>query len=125
VALQGIREDIFTQFARLDDVEGQLGNLNSILNTIIVSFYQDINPNGVIPDNYAYFIQLIADLQANINSINAVSGGIINFLGIQQQLTPLAVHVSQLDDLDSLIQTKLDYIYGKWDVDPNDDILSV
>lgn len=125
VELQGIREDLFTQFQRLDDVEGRVRGINNILNAIISSFYLDIDQNGIVGDNYAFFIQLISDLKANINAINAVTGGIVNFLGIQQQIQPVADHVARLQDLDTLIQTKLDYIYGKWDVDPADDILSI
>jgi hypothetical protein len=125
VALQNIREDLFAQFDRLGDVEARINSINAILNTIITSFYLDIDENGAVPDNLAFFQNLIADLRRNINAINAVAGGIVNFLGIQQALAPVAERVDQLDDIDRLIKTKLDYIYGKWDVDPSDDILSL
>jgi hypothetical protein len=125
VALQNIREDLFAQFDRLGDVEGRINSINAILNTIITSFYLDIDENGFVPDNLTFFQDLIADLRRNINAINAVTGGIVNFLGIQEALAPVAEHVDQLDDLDRLVKTKLDFIYGKWDVDPSDDILSL
>lgn len=125
VELQTIREDLFAQFLRLDDVEGRVRGLNNILNAIISSFYLDIDQNGIVGDNYAFFVQLIADLKTNINSINAVTGGIINYLSIQAQISPVAERVAKLEDLDSLIEDKLNYIYGKWDVNPNDDILSI
>ncbi len=122
--LQVIREDLLGQFARLDDVENRISGLNNILNAIIGSFYLDIDQNGVVGDNYAFFIQLIDDLQQNINAINAVTGGIINFLGIKEQLLPVTEEIAKLNQLDTLIKTKLDYIYGKWDIDIADDILS-
>lgn len=125
VSLQNIREDLFAQFDRLGDVENRVNSINAILNTIITSFYLDIDENGFVPDNFAFFQNLIADLRRNINSVNAVAGGIVNFLGIQQALQPVADHIDRLDDLDRLVKTKLDYVYGKWDIDPSDDILSL
>jgi hypothetical protein len=37
----------------------------------------------------------------------------------------VADHLKKLEDLDLLIQEKLNYVYGKWDVNPEDDILSL
>lgn len=123
--LQNTREDLIAQFNRFDDIEGRLRAINNQINAIIAGFYLDIDQNGVVADNYAFFKQLILDLKANINAINEVSGGIINFLGIQAAVQPVADHLDKIDSIDGLIQTKLDYIYGKWDVDPADDLLAV
>jgi hypothetical protein len=70
-------------------------------------------------------MKLIQDLKSNINSINSVVGGIVNYLNIQALVGPLGERLSQLEDLDILIKEKLNYIYGKWDINPNDDILSL
>lgn len=123
--LVAVREDLLLQFARFDDIEGRLRSLNNQINAIIAGFYLDIDGNGIVGDNYAFFKQLIADLKANINSINSVTGGIINFVNVQAAVQPVADHLARIQDLDDLIQTKLDYIYGKWDVNPADDLISV
>lgn len=123
--LQAIENDLFYQFGRMDGIDARIKSLNSIINTIINSFYLDIDGNGIVPDNFLYFQQLISDLKRNINAINSVSGGIINWLGIQKAVQPVADHLKKLEDLDLLIQEKLNYVYGKWDVNPEDDILSL
>jgi len=123
--LQNTREDLIAQFARFDDIENRIGSINNIINAIIAGFYEDIDGNGIVPDNYAFFKQLILDLQANINAINDVSGGIINFLKVQETVQPVADHLARLQSLNTLIQTKVDYIYGKWDIDPADDLIAV
>jgi hypothetical protein len=123
--LQAIEEDLFYQFGRMDGIDARIKSLNSIINTIINSFYLDIDGNGLVPDNFLYFQQLISDLKRNINAINAVSGGIINWLGVQKAVQPVADRLKQLEDLDLLIHEKLNYIYGKWDVNTEDDILSL
>lgn len=123
--LQGTRADLIGQFARFDDIEARMRTLGNIINAIIAGFYLDIDKNGIVADNYGFFKQLISDLKANINSINTVSGGIINFLGVQEAVQPVADHLARLERLDSLIQDKLAYIYGKWDVDPADDLIVI
>jgi hypothetical protein len=123
--LMTIRADLFAQFGRVDTVEQRLRSMNSVINAIINSFYLDIDENGIVPDNYDFFLTLIADLKRNINSINAVVGGIVNFLNVQSLVGPLADRLAVLEDLDILIREKLNYIYGKWDVNPADDILSL
>jgi nitrogen regulatory protein PII-like uncharacterized protein len=123
--LQGTQADLTLQFARFDDIEARMRSINNIINAIIAGFYLDIDQNGIVGDNYAFFKQLISDLKSNINAINTVSGGIINFLGVQEAVQPVADHLARLDRLDSLIQDKLNYIYGKWDVDPADDLIAV
>ena len=125
LALTSIRTDLFAQFDRVDVVEQRIRSLNSVINSIITSFYLDIDGNGIVPDNYAFFTQLIQDLRSNINSINSLVGGIVNFLNIQALVGPLSERIAQLEDLDILIKEKLNYIYGKWDIDPADDILSL
>lgn len=125
LALMTIRADLFVQFERVDVVEARIRSLNAVINAIISSFYLDIDGNGVVPDNYDFFMKLIQDLKSNINSINAVVGGIVNFLNIQALVGPLGERLAQLEDLDILIKEKLNYIYGKWDINPNDDILSL
>jgi hypothetical protein len=124
-ALNEIREDLIAQFARFDDIEARIRSLGNIINSIIAAFYQDIDDNGIVPDNYAFFNQLISDLKLNLNAINAVTGGIINFLGVQTAVTPVSEHLARLQGLDNLIKDKLNYIYSKWDIDPNDDLLSL
>jgi hypothetical protein len=123
--LLGTREDLVSQFNRFDDIEARMRSISNIINAIIAGFYQDIDQNGIVPDNYAFFKQLILDLKANINAINGVTGGIINYLNVQATVQPVADHLARLESLDSLIQNKLNYIYGKWDVDPADDLLAV
>lgn len=123
--LNDIREDLLAQFARFDDIEARIRSLGNIINAIIAAFYQNIDGNGIVSDNYAFFNQLIADLKLNLNAINAVTGGIINFLGVQNAVSPVAEHLARLQGLDNLIKDKLEYIYGKWDVDPADDVLSL
>lgn len=123
--LQDTREDLIAQFARFDDIEARMRSISNIINAIIAGFYLDIDQNGIVGDNYAFFKQLILDLKSNINAINSVSGGIINFLNVQAAVQPVADHQARLEALDSLIRTKLDYIYGKWDVDPADDLIAV
>jgi hypothetical protein len=123
--LLNTREDLILQFARFDDIEARLRSISNQINAIIAGFYLNIDQNGIVADNYAFFKQLILDLKANINAINEVSGGIINFLGVQEAVQPVADHQAKLESLDSLIQTKLDFIYGKWDVDPADDLIAV
>ena len=125
VALNSVREDLFYQFNRLDGIEFRLKSLNSIINTIINSFYLDIDENGLVPDNLDYFRELIADLKRNINAINSITGEIVNFLGVQKAVQPVADHLKKLEDLDILIREKVNYIYGKWDVNIADDILSL
>lgn len=124
-SLQEIREDLLAQFARFDDIEARIRSLGNVINAIIAAFYQDIDGNGIVPDNYAFFNQLIADLKSNINAINAVTGGIVNFLGVQEAVSPVAEHLARLQGLDTLIKEKLEYIYSKWDIDPDDDVLSL
>lgn len=125
LALQNIREDLFYQFGRLDGIDIRIKSLNAIINSIITSFYLDIDGNGIVPDNYLFFQQLIADLKQNINAINSVTGGIVNWLGVQGAVQPVADRLKQLEDLDLLIKEKVNYIYGKWDVNVADDILSL
>jgi hypothetical protein len=123
--IQGTQADLTLQFARFDDIEARMRAINNQINAIIAGFYLNIDGNGIVSDNYAFFKQLILDLKANINAINSVSGGIVNFLGVQEAVQPVADHLARLDRLDSLIQDKLAYIYGKWDVDPADDLIAV
>ena len=123
--IQGTQADLTLQFARFDDIEARMRVINNQINAIIAGFYLNIDGNGIVGDNYAFFKQLILDLKANINAINSVSGGIVNFLGVQEAVQPVADHLARLDRLDSLIQDKLAYIYGKWDVDPADDLIAV
>jgi len=125
LALNSIRADLFAQFDRVDVIEARIRSMNAVINAIITSFYLDIDGNGSVPDNYAFFSTLIQDLRSNINSINAVVGGIINFMNVQALVGPLATRLSVLEDLDILIKEKLAYIYGKWDINPSDDILSM
>ena len=123
--IQGVENDLTLQFARFDDIEARMRSISNQINAIIAGFYLDIDQNGIVSDNYAFFKQLILDLKQNINAINDVSGGIINFLGVQAAVQPVADHLARLDGLDSLIKNKLDYIYGKWDIDPADDLIAV
>lgn len=125
LALTSIKSDLFAQFDRVDTIEQRLRSMNSVINSIITSFYLDIDQNGIVTDNYDFFMKLIADLKRNINSINAVVGGIVNFLNIQALVGPLSDRLAVLEDLDILIKEKLAYIYGKWDINPDDDILSL
>jgi hypothetical protein len=123
--LLNTKEDLVAQFARFGDIENRLRSISNQINAIIAGFYLDIDQNGVVGDNYTFFKRLITDLKSNINAINDVSGGIINFLGVQAAVQPVADHQARIESLDSLIQTKLDFIYGKWDVDPADDLIAV
>lgn len=123
--IQGTREDLLAQFARLDGIESRVQALNNIIDTIIASFYGDIDENGNVADNLAFFTQLIKDLKDNINSINAVSADIVRYSDVEAKVTPIAERLARLEDLDRLIQAKTDFIYGKWDVNASDDIFSV
>lgn len=123
--LQQTRDDFTDQFQRLADLEGRFNDLNQTIDNIIRTFYQDLDGDGDPLNNVTYFVNLIADLQATIGHAEALSADIIRFDDIQALLAPVGAKLAQLDDLDELIRTKLSYIYGKWDINPADDILSV
>lgn len=123
--LQNTREDLLVQFGRLDDLTIRIRALNSIIDTIIKSFYLQINPDGIVPDNLTFFKQLIKDLASNINSINMVTAQIVRYQDVQAAIIPVATTLDRLDQLDGLIQAKLAYVFGKWDINPLDDIFSL
>jgi hypothetical protein len=122
--LVAIREDLVAQFERLPDLEARWQSLSQVIDTIIRSFYGDIDGNGNVTDNLAFFHQLITDLRENINSINSVTAGIVRYEDVQDAVIPVITKLDQIADVDILIQSKLDHIYGKWDIDPADDIFS-
>jgi hypothetical protein len=122
--LVGIREDLVAQFERLPDLEARWQSLSRIIDTIIRSFYGDIDADGNVPDNLDFFHQLIADLRDNVNSINSVTAGIVRYDDVEAAVIPVVTKLDQIADVDRLIQSKLDFIYGKWDIDPADDIFA-
>lgn len=133
VLLQGLqqiaatREDLFQQFARMDDVERRWQDLNRIINQIVATFYVDLNDDGVADwfGDVEYFRKLIADLKDALSFADGLTAEIIRFRDIQELLNPEIERINQIADLDRLVRYKLAYIYGRWDIDPEDDILSV
>lgn len=121
------REDLFQQFNRLDDVERRWQELNRLINQIVSTFYVDLNEDGVTDwfGDVEYFRKLIADLKNALTFVGELTSQIIRFRDIQELLNPEITRLNQIEDLDRLIRYKLAYIYGRWDIDPQDDILSV
>lgn len=126
-ALQLTRDDLLQQFVRLDDVESRWRALNEIINQIVRSFYLDLNGDGTAEwdGDVDFFVRLIRDLKASLGACEELTAGIIRYRDIQDLLRPEVQRLNQLEDLDRLIREKLRYIYARWDVDPQDDILSV
>jgi len=123
--IQATREDLFVQFGRVSNLESLLDGLSRQIDAIIAAFFLDIDENGVVADNYAFFQRLIQDLVKGLEDLDRLTAQIIRFEEIKALLIPIRGRLGQLEDLDTLIGTKLDYLYGKWDVNPNDDIFSV
>jgi hypothetical protein len=118
-------EDLYTQFNLVGDLTSRIIALNQTINGILAAFNINLGLGGTPTDQYQGFAQLIADLKANLGYAETLSATIIRLSDIQAAIVPVNVAIAQLDDLDSLIQIKLDYIYGKFNVDVNDDILLV
>lgn len=125
--LGGVREDLFQQFGRLDDVERRWRRLNQTINQIVATFYADINEDGATDwdGSVDFFMRLIRDLKSALTSVEELTEQIIRWQDIRSLLTPEVVRINQIADLDRLVRLKLQYIYGRWDVDDQDDILSV
>lgn len=123
--VQETREDLYVQFGRVGALEALLESISRQIDAIIASFYLDIDENGNVADNYDFFAQLIADLKAGLVDLDRLTSSIIRFNDIRALLGPIQERISQIEDLDNLVKEKLDYIYGKWDVNPEDDIISV
>ena len=123
--IQGTREDLFAQFGRVSNLESVLDGLSRQIDAIIASFYLDIDENGNVADNYEFFQRLIQDLVKGLKDLDRLTAQIIRFEEIKALVLPIQARLGQLEDLDTLIETKLDFIYGKWDVNPDDDIFSV
>ena len=125
--IQGTREDLLDEFARVDDLEKRWGALNKVRDNILASFYQDISGAGVtdFDDNVEFFVNLIQQLKQNLGKVEELTSQIIRYAELRQELDPVVQRIVQLEDLDKIIKTKVDYIYGKWDVNPSDDILSL
>lgn len=119
------REDLFTQFNRVEDLTARIAKLNQQVDGILNAFLIDLDGNANPVDNYAFFAQLIADLKANLGFAETLSAQIIRFSDIQAKLAPVNAKLDQLADLDALIKVKTDYVYGKFSVDPSDDVLVV
>lgn len=125
VTILQTNQDLYTQFNLVQDLTSRIIGLNQTINGILAAFNINLGLGGTPTDQYAGFAQLIAELKANIGYAETLSAGIIQLANIQAALVPVTTVLNQLDDLDLLIQVKLDYIYGKFNVDPADDILLV
>ena len=124
-AIQALREDLLDQFQRLDNLEGLFQGLNQTIDMIIRAFFEDLDGDDDYTNNTTFFVELIQNLSTNIDALHLLSSQIIRYEELKEQFLPYGERFDQLDDLDTLIKNKLDYIYGKWDVNPNDDILAI
>lgn len=125
-AVANTREDLFQQFGRLDDLEKRWKTLNEIINKIVATFYTDLNEDGVADwdGDVEFFRKLIRDLKDALSFVDQLSTQIIRYQDIQDLLLPEVERINQIEDLDRLVRYKLAFIYNRWDVDPQDDILS-
>lgn len=125
LVLQQTREDLFSQFGRVSGVESQLESINNQIDAIITAFLLDIDEDGNPTNNFEFFEELIKDLQQALVDLDRLSAEIIRFDDIKALLIPVEAKIEQIEDVDRLIQTKLDHIYGKWNINVEDDIFAV
>lgn len=127
LTIQTVRDELLGEFSRLDDLNERWRYLNRVIDNILAAFFRDIQGNGVqdFQDNVDFFMQLVQDLKRSIAAAEELSAEIIRYDDIQTALLPVDQRIAQLENLDLLIQDKLNFIYGKWDINPEDDILSV
>ncbi len=124
LVLQKTREDLFAQFGRVAGVESQLESINRQIDAIISAFLLDIDGDGNPLNNFEFFVELIKDLEQALVDLDRLSAQIIRFDDIKALLIPIAEKIEQIEDTDRLIVTKLDHIYGKWNINPLDDIFA-